>query len=306
MRLLTNPGSNLSSELITRYGFAILPQHIVVDGVVHDTREPIAFALVDRWAKESKRWPDTVGTTAAETVAAFDEALRAGETELLVLTSSKKIINSFQSAETAKRTITGSPQGANAKIEVIDSGATDVGAGLCCIFAGETHRAGHSIEAVASRTAAAARGIVMFLAVENLENMVKGGRASFLRAWLADVLGMRPLLGFVDGALQAVAKYSLKGDLPKRVGEELASRLPSKAGAGKRRVWLGIGHAGNREKALQVEQQLRAQFDVVFVYTRPIAAGVYLHTGRGAVCVAVLPVDDLGWSVPTPADVVAG
>ena len=88
VRLLTNPGSNLSPEQIARYDVMVLPQHIVVDGVVHDTRQPPSQEEVDFWTKTAKKWPETIGTTSAESVQALDQLLRGGERELLIITTS--------------------------------------------------------------------------------------------------------------------------------------------------------------------------------------------------------------------------
>lgn len=295
MLLLTNPGSNLAPEIISRYGLVVMPQRIMVDGVPHDTREHISQALVDKWVREAKRWPETVGTTAAETVAAFDQACRAGERELVVVHTSRKIINSYQSAEAARRTFLASPQGAGTRIELIDSSVTDVGTALLCILVGEAIRAGRPIDDVVRIANTAAGGVRMVIGLDTLDNMVKGGRASFLRAWVADMLGLRPLIGFADGALGVVGKYQRKGDLVKSLADELIRAL-----GGKRRVWLAVAHTSDMAKAARLEEEVRSRLDVAWVYTRPIASGVYLHAGAGALGVAVIPVDDLGWTPPAP------
>jgi len=41
MRIITNPGSNLTSAIVARYDVDVTPQQIVVDGVLHDTRDSI-------------------------------------------------------------------------------------------------------------------------------------------------------------------------------------------------------------------------------------------------------------------------
>lgn len=298
MRLLTNPGSNLTPPLLARYGVVEMPQRIMVDGVAHDTREPTPQSLVDRWVCEAKRWPETVGTTAADTVAAFDQAQKAGERELVVVHTSRKIINSYQSAETARRTFLGSPQGAGMRIELIDTGLTDIAASLICILVGEAIKAGLPLDEVTRIGTTAARDGRLIIAVDTLDNLVKGGRASFLRAWVADMLGVRPLIGFVDGALGAVGKYQRRGDLATSLTDALEKSLGAK-----RRVWLAIGHTGDLGKSARLERELRARFDVAWVYTRPIAPGVYLHCGPGCVAAAAVAIDDLGWTPTPPPDV---
>ena len=111
MRLLTNPGSNLSDELIPRYRVGILARRITVDGVAHDTRHRISQEVVDGSVKRAKRWPTAIGTTAAESVVGSQDAVKKGERKLIVLTTSKKVIDSWQGANVAARTLQATSQG---------------------------------------------------------------------------------------------------------------------------------------------------------------------------------------------------
>jgi DegV family protein with EDD domain len=293
VRLITNPGSNLTPELIARYKILVLPQHIVVDGVVHDTRTSPTHGTVEQWVRDAKRWPETVGTTAAESIAGFQQAVREGDTELVVVTTSKKIINSHASAERAKRTLLDSPQGEGARIAIIDTGVTDVGALLACMLAGEAIKARLSFAEVVSVVEAAVRELQVAFALEELTFAVKGGRASFLRAWVADILGVSPILAFTDGALNAVGRYKRRGDVAAAVLAQLQVRVP----AG-RRVWAAVGHSSDTGRAMLLRGELERVYDVAGCVLRPIAAGVYLKSGPGTLGAAIMPIDALPWKPP--------
>lgn len=293
MRLLTNPGSNLPPELIERYNILVLPQHIVVDGLVHDTRRAFGHDEVDRWTKTAKKWPETIGTTAAESVGGFQQALRDGDREMLVLTTSKKVINSYQSAERGVRTFTESPQGKDCRIVLVDTGVTDVGALIACVIAGEAKKAGKDLDEVKAIVEAACADACLMFSVATLENMVKGGRASFLRAFIAGVLGVGPVLGFVDGALQLVGKHKRRLDMATQLVEHLKTRV-----APGRKVWAGIHHTGDSGVVATLKSELQKTWDVQALFVRPTAAGVYLHAGPGHVGAALVPVDRLPWTPP--------
>lgn len=290
MRLLTNPGSNLSDELIRRYRVTVLPQRITVDGVAHDTRQPISHEEVDRWVKSAARWPTAIGTTAGETLLALQEAVKDGDREIIIVTTSKKIINSYQGAEVAVRTFAATPQGQGVKIAVIDSTVTDIGAGLCCVLAGEAIKAGLPFEEVVRVVTAATAQQRMGVAIGTLENLVKGGRASFLRAFVADVLGKRPMIGFDDGAMTAVATWSRRGDMLEQLREWIVGQLP-----GKPRVLLGLGHTNEIALARRLRELMKDDFDIVATLHRPVSSGVYLHAGPGALSATVMPVGGLKW-----------
>lgn len=141
MKIFTNPGSNVPGAALTRYGIVLAPQRIVVDGVSHDTRDEIPLSTVDGWVRDSHEFPYVVGTTAHEFVDLFLEALQS-ERELLAVTVSRRIIKSFDSAESAAHTLQGRIKQAGANVAVLGTTTTDLGSGLLCIAAGEAARAG--------------------------------------------------------------------------------------------------------------------------------------------------------------------
>jgi DegV family protein with EDD domain len=292
MRLLTNPGSNLSPAQIDRYRVMVLPQRIVVDDEAHDTREPIGFAEVDRWVATARRWPSTIGTTAAETVSAFQQAVREGAKHLMVVTTSKKIINSYDAAVLASTTFLASGQGRGVKIAVVDTGVTDIGAMLVCILAGEAMRASLPWDEIESVVQTAAAQTRMCLSVATLDNMVRGGRASFLRRVVADVLGVRPILAFMpDGAIGAAGTFRKRGESFDKLMEWMKGEIEPG-----RRVLAAALHTADEGPAAVLLERLHRTYDVAASFARPVAAGVYLHMGPGAIGMAVTPIDRLGWT----------
>jgi len=296
MRIVTNPGSNLGDDVIARYGIVVTPQHIVVDGAAHDTRAPIELREVDQWVKTAKEFPHVVGTTAQYYATTFASLLKE-EPEIIAVMTSKKIIMSHAAATAAARSIMEMPAYRNGKILIVDSKMTDAAAGLLTIAVGEAARAGLALSRVtqlAERMAVAARCAWV---LDSLDYAVKGGRAGWLRAWLANMLDLKPIVGFIDGELQSVGRVSGKGDAV----EALSSYLVGKIGRG-RKVWLAIFHGDAVAKAHLLAAALRRELDVAYVYLRKLSPSIYLHSGAGSFGGAVLPIDDLPWTPTTPPD----
>ncbi|HEY1088288.1 MAG TPA: DegV family protein, partial [Archangium sp.] len=127
-----------------------------------------------------------------------------------------------------------------------------------------------------------------------LENLIKGGRASFLQAWVANFLNIRPLISFVDGALESVGRMNSKADMAEKIDEYLSSRLDPKTP-----VWLAISHGNAAEKAERVAKRLQERYRVEYTLMRPLSTSIYLHAGPGAVFTIVLPLEGLPFR-PTP------
>ncbi len=297
MRLVTNQGSNLTPAIIERYAVEMTPQQIVVDGVNHDTRELIPLATVDHWVKTAKVHPHILGTAAAEYMPIFRRIV-ASDPEVVALMTSKKTVPSYSAAVSAAKTLTEMLPDRGVKISVVDTLSTDLAACLCTILAGEAIRAGLGIERVTTVVERfAARG-VLALTLGTLDYLVKSGRASFLRAWLANLLDVTPLITFREGELQPAGRVSRSKDLP----TEMAKWLETQIGSRDRPVWAAVSHGANPEGAAKLAKLLRANFNVTYLQVRELASAIYLNCGPGALAAFVYPIDELGFTPPVPPD----
>jgi len=293
MRILTNAGANLSAELSAHYDIQLTSTIIVVDGTNHDCRSDISLQQVDDWVSTADEHPYVLGTSAAE-IARQCLDLADDDGQILIATSSRKIIQSYDAARSAVRTLESHPIGRRLKVRVVDSSSTDLGLGLPVLAAAEAMRAGLDVDMVADVFDAMSQRGRYALVPRTVDNLVRGGRASFLRGWMAKMLGVRPMLSFVDGEPQMVGKCGVKDDHPRVLADWCAEHVP----AG--RVWIGVGHGNAPQDAQRLLEELRRRFDVAYEVLRPISASVYLHAGPGALEAVVLPLDGLPWTPPAP------
>ncbi len=293
-RLVTNPGSNLTPAMIARYRVVLSPQHILVDGVDHDTREPIALSQVDRWVAEAREHPHVVGSSAAEMAHIFKQLVQDGESPL-VLTTSQKIIRTYHAAQTAARLVD-DVVAAGATIHIVDCGLTDLGVALPVLMAGEALAAGRDGASVLALLKAYAGRARMVWTLESLDYAVKGGRVSGLRAFLANVLRVRPLLAFVDGETVTTGKIKADADPGPALLDQLEATIPRGS-----RVWLAVLHGDSPDKAASLTQQAGERYEVVFQLVAPLSPSIYLYAGRGTVGLAAVAVADLPFEPPVPS-----
>lgn len=288
MRILTNPGSNLSDELAHALDVDLTPQKIVVDGISHDTRNALDFSTVDRWVRAAVTHPSVQGTTRAE----FNEhfaRLAKKDREILAIMTSRQIIGSHDAAVAAATDIK------DASIAVVDTTVTDVGAGLVTLAAVQWRKAGLSLEQIVTACRAFVASGRNLVTVATLENLIKGGRASFLQGWVANFLNVRPLLSFESGKAVSVGRVSASADAAKRVDAWFSERLEPKE-----RVWVGIAHGDVEALAHRTAALLRERFTVEFALIRPLSPSIYLHVGRGGMGVFVHPLARLPVALTAP------
>ncbi|MFT3710256.1 MAG: DegV family protein [Archangium sp.] len=282
MRIITNPGSNLDEDLTLSLDVNLLPQKIVVDGISRDTRGTIDFAQVDEWVKKALKHPHVQGTTEPEFIEYFGSLVKK-DPELLVVMTSRKLIGSHDAAVSAAKKISG------AKIEVVDSLVTDVGAGLATLAAVQARAAGLDLaKAAAFVRKFVARGRNAFQ-VATLENLIKGGRVGAVQGFVANFLNIRPILSVEDGLVQSVGKTSSKADPAEKLTEYLTQKLDPKLP-----VWIAVSHGRAPEAAERVATRLREAFPKhEYVLVRPLSPSIYLHLGPGAVTAWIYPLDGL-------------
>ncbi|MEO7109672.1 MAG: DegV family protein [Polyangiaceae bacterium] len=295
MRIVINQGANLPDRAIAHYPLIVAPAHIVVDGKSHDPSEGVSHEQLDDWVKHAREFPHLVGTTAQEFAHMFTEIAR-DDSEIVVVAASRKLIGTYAAASSAARTVQERAAYFALKIAVVDSMLVDIGPGMLALAAGEAMRANLPMRKTVSVLETMASRARFCSTVATLDNLVRGGRASFLRAWVANFLNIKPLLAMENGEVANAGKIKGNADRAEAMANEL-----SKTGAG-RRVWVGIAHGSDLTTAHALRRSLEKKFDVVYSLTIPVNPTAYLHAGRGSIFAVVFPIDDLGWELPTPPD----
>ncbi len=276
-----------------QYDIALAPSHILVDGKEYDAGDRITHEQLDVWVKTARDFPYVVGTTAHEFVHVFTEAAKT-DAEILVVTASKKLIQTYQAATAAARTMKERSAYASLKISVVDSGVMDLPTSLLTMVAGEASLAGLPMRTTAGILETLATRTSFCGYVETLDNLVQGGRAGFLRAWVADFLDIKPILGIRDGELRSTGKIRGNRDFARAMTDQLAT-----AGQG-RRVWACIAHGSAPDRAEELAESIRRTFDVAYLLVMEQNPSVYLHAGRGSIIASVFPIDGLSWEPTTP------
>ncbi len=297
MEIVINLSANISHEVISHYGgITVTPQQIVEGGRPHDTREITSLDLVDEWVRASPEHPQIIGTSAKEFIHSFVEIIKR-DRDILVITTSRKVIQTFQAALAATRTLASMPACSDVRVRVVDSGGTDVLTGLLTILAAEGRKAGLSLDQVGDLLETAAQVSTFTFTVDTLTHLTKGGRAPTLKTWMAGILGIRPLLVFREGEVAIAGKVQHKK-------ENAVVRLADLVGQGHEGagpVWLGVSHGNDDGRGRRLVEALKSRFNAEFVYFRPFCSSVYLNVGPAAISAAVLPLAKLGpWRPPPP------
>jgi DegV family protein with EDD domain len=216
---------------------------------------------------------DVFPTTSQPPPRAFIEAFERihPERETLVCTISGVLSGTNRSAVSASRLA------AQPRLEVFDSGSASLGQGLLTVGAARLAAQGASLESILHWLRIWRGETRLLFTVSTLKYLRRGGRIGLMRGVLGDLLGMRPILSFRDGAILPIDKVRGDHRATERVLEIVFDEVP--AGS---RLRLGLVHTTEPTAVDRAREMLASRYDVVEIIHTPVTGVVGAHAGPGA------------------------
>ena len=128
----------------------------------------------------------------------------------------------------------------------------------------------------------------IFIMVDTLKYLKKGGRVTSAGAAIGTVLGIKPVLQIHGEKLDAFAKTrgvkQAKKKMIAAVRKELEERFPD--GDFAKHAYLQSAYTKDKEAALKWKEELMAEFTEMEFQQDPLSLSVACHIGHGAIAVA--------------------
>lgn len=267
--IVTDSTVDLSKEVVEQYNIHVVPLNIQIDDEAYTDGvniKPDEFLVLMR---DSKELPKSSQPAVGVFKELYDE-LGADGAEIISIHMTSGMSGTFQSAETAAGMT-------NSKVTVIDSKFISHGLSFQVVEAAEMAQKGHSAAEILARIEEVRQTTTLFLVVDKLDNLVKGGRIGKGRALIGSILNIKPVFALKDGVLSSLSQ--MRGH---RQAVKYLYKMFTEQTSGKIIKKVGIAHANGLAIAEPLKQLLE-EFgvkDVPLTITTPI---VSTHTGEGAV-----------------------
>ena len=280
--IMTDTNSGITKDIAKELGIYVIPMPVIIDEKTYYendtiTEEEFFCALSgDRHITTSQPSPGDV-------MDLWNQILDEGYDELVYIPMSSGLSNSCAAA-------LGYSQEYDGKVEVIDNHRISVTMYQSVLHARDLALQGASAKEIKTALENDAYNSSIYLAVNTLEYLKKGGRITPAAALIGSVLSIKPILTIQGEKLDSYAKT--RGSM-KKAEEKMLSAVQSdieKRFASLDQTKLHIGAAG---AGLTVEQQeewvnlLRSKFPAADVFYSPLSASVSVHTGPGAVGIGI-------------------
>ena len=159
------------------------------------------------------------------------------------------------------------------RISVIDSETTVSNLKFLVQLAQSMAELGHSRQEIVEAVERQKKRMQVVLVANTLEYLKRGGRLSAAQAAIGTLLNVKPIIGLVDGKLEAIAKIRGKG----KALDYLVEHVPEDAAA------ITVLHILVPEAARQLQRKLKERFPHIQIGIDEIGPVIGSHLGPGGV-----------------------
>jgi len=270
--VVTDSSADLADSILDRHHIALVPLQVVFGDQSFRDRVELKPEEFYRRLASARDLPTTSQPTPAEFLRVLHDA-RAGADEVVAVILSAALSGTFGSAQASLRAtgISG--------VHLVDSRSASLGVGMLALRAAELAEAGWTGAAIAGELERVRGQSGMLLTVDHYDNLLRSGRVSRGKAWIAGMLDVKPILS-LDAAGSVVPLDRVRGreQLVPRVLELLERRLTPRPTV----VRFGVVHTGAPDAAERVRTALLAAYRPRDCFVA-LATGVLgTHVGAGA------------------------
>jgi len=221
-------------------------------------------------------FPTTAAPSPGAFQAAFEAAFAAGADAIVCVNITETLSATVSSARIAAGMMP------DREIHVLDTGTVSMGVGLLALMATELAATGTPAAEVAARLESRKGDIDLYVGLDTIAYLRKGGRISGPRATIGTLLSVKPIITVREGLVEIADKPRTRSRARERVLELLSARRLER---------LAILYSPPADaKAFRDElvARLPGGLDPAHVSVQPIGPSVGPHIGPGALGAVVL------------------
>ncbi len=269
IKVLADTTSTLSVTEAQDLGVYYLPQIIVFDDKSYRDDNEITTEQFLSKLRKSTTLPKTAAPPPALYTPIFEEIKNNGDSAI-VLAPSSKVSGTFRSATVAAQDFP------NIDIQVIDTELIGPGLGTVVRLTVEWVKQGISLEEIVNKIKDFASRSVIYLYVDTLEYLHKGGRIGTAKALAGSVLQIKPILLFKDGQINQFESQRTKKRALARIIELVQQECPNSPES-----YLSILEADAMNDALELKAAFMSSLSLNEISICDLPPAIIVHAGPG-------------------------
>ena len=281
-QIISDSGCDFTKEEAQQYNVEIIPFYVSFDQETF-MKEGVDISKDEyfkRLAADKNLFPTTSQPNPQDYMDVYKPFLDAGK-DILSLTISSKLSGTYSSATMAADMM--KEDYPDRTIIVIDSLTCAVGEGLILREIIKMRDNGYSLEKTAELTQEIIKTTRVYFSLDTLEYLKKGGRVGPTTALVGGLLGLRPVLHLVDGAVEQLDSVPGKKRVLQLMHEGIVETLQDETD----NINICVGHILREEDAAEfkknIEVALNTEIDAPLT---EIGVTIGTHAGPGALAIA--------------------
>ena len=272
IKIVTDSSCDLPQDVADSLGITIVSLSIRFGDDEFIDRVNITPSEFWQRCAESPVLPQTAAPSPGDFEKAYRSLIAGGATGILVVSLSRDLSATMDSAEIGARALADS----GVPIEIVDSRTASMGLGLMAMECARMAAGGATLGAVRDAARDMTGRTRIFGALDTIENLKKGGRIGGAKALMATALAIKPLIEIRDGVVAEGGKQRTRG--------KALAWLIDKVREHPEIECLGVLHA-QCDDVDQFVDELRKVYGGDIVVGN-IGAVIGTHAGKGTIGVA--------------------
>ena len=210
VRVVTDSATDFPPELAAELGVVVVPATVFFGEQAFRDGVDLSHEEFFRRLTTGNVMPKTAQPNVAEFLEAYKPIVDAGDSIVSVHVSSK-LSGTLNSAQNAAQELP------DARIETVDSLNASFGAALIVKAAADAAKAGGDVDAVAQAARDAVGATRLFIVLDTLDYLQKGGRIGKAASLAGSLLALKPILTIADGEIHPHEKVRTRAKAVERM-----------------------------------------------------------------------------------------
>ena len=285
--IITDSHSSISQEEAKRLGIRVLPMPFYIDGECYyegvDLTRETFFERLESGASISTSQPSPT-----DVMGLWDQALEEYE-QVLYMPLSSGLSGSFATAMAMAQ-----DEKYAGRVFVVDHGQVASPLHQLILDTIELIKNGYTAEQIKKLLESGKERMMIYIGVQTLEYLKKGGRITPAAAALGAVFNIKPVLRLQTGKLDSFKKchgfLKARKTMIEAMQREVYERFADAAEAGK--IHILAASSASPEESAEWVKEIEEAFPGMSVLSDPLSLGVSCHVGPGALGIGCAVVPD--------------
>ena len=275
VRIVTDSTADMSPNLARELGVTVVPLSVIFGDEVLKEGYEIGHDLFYDQLVRGKVLP----TTSAPSIGDFMQAykpLLTGDDKILSIHLSSKLSATYNNARQAAEKL----DDRGGRIHVVDSQLVSLGMSFVVAEAARAAADGMAVEDIKQMVEGMIPRVRILVVLDTLEYVRRGGRIGRARAFLGNMLRVKPILHIRDGEVHPGERVRTKAQAHERIFQIVTS-YP-------RVVEAAVAYSTNAQEANDMAKRLREALAGVSCSVSRLGPVIGVHAGPGVLGVGVL------------------